>query len=99
MAHVPMDRVILRKMAEVGIPPEKNSFYRIEQGNATWSGIISASVGKPCSRRSGAGVCGRSTRYVAQGLWQGILARVHLIRYADDFIITGKSKKKCWTVR
>jgi hypothetical protein len=27
------------------------------------------------------------------GSWQGILARVHLIRYADDFVITGKSKE------
>ncbi len=92
MAHVPMDRVILRKWLKSGYL-EKNSFYRIETGNAMQGGIISPVFGKPCSRRSRSWCLREKYPLRGPGSWQGILARVHLIRYADDFIITGKSKE------
>jgi len=90
MAHVPMDRVILRKWLKSGYL-EKNSFYRTEQGTPQ-GGIISPVLANLAL--DGLERCLRE-KYPLRGpgSWQGILARVHLIRYADDFIITGKSKE------
>jgi RNA-directed DNA polymerase len=90
MAHVPMDRVILRKWLKSGYM-EKHSFYATEQGTPQ-GGIISPVLANLAldglERRL-------REKYPLRGpgSWQGILARVHLIRYADDFIITGKSKE------
>ena len=90
MAHVPMDRVILRKWLKSGYL-EKKSFYRTEQGTPQ-GGIISPVLANLAL--DGLERCLRE-KYPLRGpgSWQGILARVHLIRYADDFIITGKSKE------
>jgi RNA-directed DNA polymerase len=90
MAHVPMDRVILRKWLKSGYM-EKHSLYATEQGTPQ-GGIISPVLANLAldglERRL-------REKYPLRGpgSWQGILARVHLIRYADDFIITGKSKE------
>jgi RNA-directed DNA polymerase len=90
MAHVPMDRVILHKWLKSGYM-EKNSFYRTEQGTPQ-GGIISPVLANLAL--DGLERCLRE-KYPLRGpgSWQGNLARVHLIRYADDFIITGKSKE------
>jgi RNA-directed DNA polymerase len=90
MTHVPMDRVILRKWLKSGYL-EKKSFYRTEQGTPQ-GGIISPVLAN--FALDGLERCLRE-KYPLRGpgSWHGILARVHLIRYADDFIITGKSKE------
>jgi len=90
MAHVPMDRVILHKWLKSGYM-EKGSFFKTEEGTPQ-GGIISPVL-------ANLALDGLERRLRAKyplrgpGSWQGILARVHLVRYADDFIITGKSKE------
>lgn len=90
MAHVPMDRVILRKWLKSGYM-EKHSFYATEQGTPQ-GGIISPVLANLALDSLELRL---REKYPLRGpgSWQGILARVHLIRYADDFIITGKSKE------
>lgn len=90
MAHVPMDRTILHKWLKSGYM-EKGSFFKTEEGTPQ-GGIISpvlANLALDCLERR------LREKYPLRGpgSWQGILARVHLVRYADDFIITGRSKE------
>jgi len=90
MAHVPMDRAILHKWLKSGYM-EKGSFFKTEEGTPQ-GGIISPVLANLAldglERRL-------REKYPLRGpgSWQGILARVNLVRYADDFIITGRSKE------
>lgn len=90
MAHVPMNKAILRKWLKSGYM-EKQAFYATEQGTPQ-GGIIS-----PVLANLALDGLERRLREKyplrGKGSWQGILARVHLIRYADDFIVTGSSKE------
>ena len=89
LAHVPMDRVILRKWLKAGYM-EKQVLHATEEGTPQ-GGIISPVLANLAldglERRL-------RERYPERGKGsdKGRKAKVHLIRYADDFIITGRSK-------
>lgn len=90
MAHVPMDRVILRKWLKAGYL-EKHAFHATEQGTPQ-GGIISPVLANLALD----GLERRLREKYPQrgkGSWHGRAAGVHLIRYADDFIITGRTKE------
>lgn len=88
--HVLMDKMILRKWLKSGFL-EKQVFYDTISGTPQ-GGIISpvlaslALDGLERRLREGFPVRGK-------GLTRGRSAQVHLIRYADDFIITGHSRE------
>jgi RNA-directed DNA polymerase len=90
LAHVPMDRVILRKWLKAGYM-EKQVLHATEQGTPQ-GGIISPVLANLAldgfERRL-------RERYPVRGKGSenGRKAKVHLIRYADDFIITGRTKE------
>lgn len=89
LAHVPMDRAILRKWLKAGYM-EKHALHATEQGTPQ-GGIISPVLANLAldglERRL-------RERYPLRGKGseKGRKAGVHLIRYADDFIITGRSR-------
>ncbi len=89
LAHVPMDRAILRKWLKAGYM-EKQALPATEQGTPQ-GGFISPVLANLAldglDRRL-------RERYPLRGKGseKGRKAGVHLIRYADDFIITGKSR-------
>jgi RNA-directed DNA polymerase len=90
MAHVPMDKGVLRKWLRTGYM-EKSIFHATEQGTPQ-GGIISpvlANIALDGLERS------LREKYPQRGKGseKGRYAGVHLIRYADDFIITGRTKE------
>ena len=90
LAHVLMDRVILRKWLKAGYM-EKQILHATEEGTPQ-GGIISpvlanlALDGLERRLREHYPVRGKGSE-------NGRKAKVHLIRYADDFIITGRTKE------
>ncbi len=84
LKHAPMDRVVLRKWLKAGYM-EKNVFYHANAGTPQ-GGVISPTL----------------ANFVLNGL-EALLRKlfpsrtprpkVHLVRYCDDFIITGISKE------
>jgi RNA-directed DNA polymerase len=90
LAHVPMDRVILRKWLKAGYL-EKKALHATEQGTPQ-GGIIS-----PVLANLALDGLEQRLREIyplrGKGSEKGRKAGVHLIRYADDFIITGRSKE------
>ena len=90
MAHVPMNQATLRKWLKSGYM-EKHSFYATAQGTPQ-GGIVSPVL-------ANLALDGLERRLREQypqrgkGSWHGRAAGVHLIRYADDFIITGRTKE------
>lgn len=89
LAHVPMDKAILQKWLKSGYM-EKAAFYETEAGTPQ-GGIIS-----PVLSNLTLDGLERQLRekypHVGAGMSKGRAAQVHLVRYAEDFIITGKSK-------
>jgi RNA-directed DNA polymerase len=90
LAHVPMDKAILRKWLKAGYM-DKHVFFRTEAGTPQ-GGILSpvlanlALDGLERRLREQYPVTGK-------GKGQGEKALVNLVRYADDFVITGSSKE------
>jgi RNA-directed DNA polymerase len=90
MAHVPMDKAILRKWLKTGYT-EKGAFFQTDDGTPQ-GGVISpvlanlALDGLEQRLREKYPIAGK-------GCAEGRKARINLIRYADDFVITGKSKE------
>lgn len=88
--HVPMDKRILRKWLKSGYL-EKQVFHDTISGTPQ-GGIISPVL-------ANLALDGLETRLreaypmKGKGSWHGKAAQVHLIRYADDFVITGKSEE------
>jgi RNA-directed DNA polymerase len=91
LAHVPMDRVILRKWLESGYM-EKHVLHETTDGTPQ-GGIVSPALAN-CAldglERLLKGKYPTGTRIKSLG---GRYPSVNLIRYADDFVITGKSKE------
>jgi RNA-directed DNA polymerase len=87
LAHVPMDKAILRKWLKAGYM-EKQSFYESVDGTPQ-GGIIS-----PVLANLALDGLERAIRdaYPMQKN-QACKEQVYLVRYADDFIITGQSKE------
>jgi RNA-directed DNA polymerase len=87
LTHTPLDGVILRKWLQAGFL-EKDVFFATTEGTPQ-GGIISPAL----ANRALDGLegllrerCGGTRRQHQQN-------KVHLVRYADDFIITGTSKE------
>ncbi|ABX02787.1 MAG TPA: group II intron reverse transcriptase/maturase [Herpetosiphon sp.] len=87
LAHVPMDKAILQKWLKAGYM-EGTTLYPTEHGTPQ-GGIISpvlANLALDGLERILLEHCPRRTV-------RGIAAKVNLVRYADDFIITGRSRE------
>ena len=91
LAHVPMDRAILQKWLKSGYM-EKHVFHETTDGTPQ-GGIISPALSN-CAldglERLLKGKYPTGTRLRSLG---GKYPSVNLIRYADDFVITGKTKE------
>jgi RNA-directed DNA polymerase len=87
MKHVPMDKTILGKWLKAGYL-EKNAFRETTQG-APQGGIISPALAN-CALN---GLEAVLAPWTSRKTVQGRTAKVNLIRYADDFVITGNSKE------
>jgi RNA-directed DNA polymerase len=89
LAHVPMDKAILRKWLKAGYM-EKNVFFDTNDGTPQ-GGIISPVL-------ANIALDGLETRLrekfptSGEGSRKGKASRVNLVRYADDFVITGRTK-------
>jgi RNA-directed DNA polymerase len=87
LTHIPMDKVILRKWLQAGFI-EKDVFRRTTEGTPQ-GGICSPAL----ANRALDGL--EALLHERFGATRGPQRRnkVHLVRYADDFIITGTSKE------
>ncbi len=86
LTHVPMDRVILRKWLEAGFL-EKNVLFATTEGTPQ-GGIISPALANATLD----GLEDLLARHYANATRRKRMFKVHLVRYADDFIITGTSE-------
>ena len=87
LTHIPMEKAILEKWLKAGFM-EKHVLYPTEAGTPQ-GGICSpvlANMALDGLERALRGVIRPTTR-------KGSKAQVHLIRYADDFLISGSSKE------
>lgn len=86
LAHVPMDKAILKKWLKAGFIDE-NTLHPTEAGTPQ-GGIIS-----PVAANLTLDGLERVLRERFPQLGQGRSALVNMVRYADDFIVTGRSKE------
>jgi RNA-directed DNA polymerase len=87
LAHVPMDKVVLRKWLQAGFI-EKDVFVATTEGTPQ-GGICSPAL----ANRTLDGLEALLRERFGARRRQRTLHKVHLVRYADDFIITGTSKE------
>jgi RNA-directed DNA polymerase len=87
LTHVPMDRVLLRSWLKAGFL-EKDVFFATTDGTPQ-GGIISPAL----ANRTLDGLESRLAERFGATPSRRRRHKVHLVRYADDFIITGTSKK------
>jgi RNA-directed DNA polymerase len=87
MGHIPMDKTILRKWLKAGYM-EKEILHSTEEGTPQ-GGIISPVL----ANMTLDGLERLLTKKFRRKNGRSLSPKVHLIRYADDFIITGKSKE------
>jgi RNA-directed DNA polymerase len=87
LAHVPMDKQLLRQWLKAGFL-EKHAWFATTEGTPQ-GGIVSPAL----ANWTLDGLQGRLTEHFAQTLKQQWMNKVHLVRYADDFLITGTSKE------
>ncbi len=90
LAHVPMDRAILRKWLKAGYMEKQVLACDRSRGRHRAGSSRRCWLTSPSTVWSGA--CGSDTRCAAKDRRRGARPGVHLIRYADDFIITGRSQ-------
>jgi RNA-directed DNA polymerase len=86
LANVPMDKVILQKWLEAGFL-EKNVFFATTEGTPQ-GGVISPAL----ANRTLDGLENLLAERFGRTASQRRKNKVHLVRYADDFIITGTSE-------
>jgi len=94
LAHIPMDKAILRKWLKAGYM-EKNILHPTEEGTPQ-GGIISPVTANMVLD----GLEQRLRDAFPQRITQGgrlISTKVNLIRFADDFVITGRSREQLET--
>lgn len=87
LAHVPMDKVILRKWLAAGYM-EEQVFYETEEGTPQ-GGVISPVLANFALD----GLERRLREKYPSRTRRSKRAQVNLVRYADDFIVTGSSKE------
>jgi RNA-directed DNA polymerase len=85
-AHIPMDKSILHKWLKAGYI-DKQVFYRTEEGTPQGGPISPALANLTLDGLE------RELRSLYPGDRQSRKAKVNLIRFADDFVITGSSKE------
>ncbi len=87
LAHIPMDKAILRKWLQAGFM-EKDVFF------ATTAGTPQGGIASPAlANRTLDGLERLLHERFGARRRQHARNKVHLVRYADDFIITGTSKE------
>jgi RNA-directed DNA polymerase len=86
LAHVPMDRQVLRKWLNAGFL-EKHAWFATTEGTPQ-GGCISPAL----ANWTLDGLQRLLAEHFAKTLKQQRMNKVHLVRYADDFLITGTSK-------
>jgi RNA-directed DNA polymerase len=86
LAHIPMDKAILRKWLKAGFI-DRNNFHPTEAGTPQ-GGIIS-----PVAANLTLDGLERLLRERFPRLGHRRTAMVNMVRYADDFIITGRTKE------
>jgi RNA-directed DNA polymerase len=86
LAHIPMDRAILRKWLKAGFIDE-NTLHPTEAGTPQ-GGIVS-----PVAANLTLDGLEKVLRERFPQLGHGRSALVNMVRYADDFIVTGRSKE------
>lgn len=89
--NIPMDKTILRKWLKAGFL-ENNTFYETETGTPQ-GGIISPVLANLALDRLETTLRSKFPIKWSAGALRGISPKVHLIRYADDFVITGGTKE------
>jgi RNA-directed DNA polymerase len=87
LMHIPMDTGILEKWLKSGYL-EHSNWFATEAGTPQ-GGIVSPTLANLALNGLEVLLARRFRRHVKQGQW--IHPKVHLVRYADDFIITGSS--------
>jgi RNA-directed DNA polymerase len=87
LAHVPMDKAILRKWLAAGYM-EEQVFHETDEGTPQ-GGVISPVLANLALD----GLERLLREKYPSNTKRGDLAQVNLVRYADDFIITGRSKE------
>jgi len=90
LAHIPMDKAILRKWLKAGFI-EKHALHPTEEGTPQ-GGIISPSLANLTLDGLERLLRERYPK-TGKGKARGEKARVNFVRFADDFIITGASKE------
>src|SRR3954447_20332791 len=86
LSHVPMDKVTLKKWLKAGFLEEGVLFATTE--GTPQGGIISPAL----ANRTLDGLEDLLAEHYAQSRRRARMNKVHLVRYADDFIITGKAR-------
>jgi RNA-directed DNA polymerase len=87
LTHIPMDKVVLRQWLQAGFM-EKDAFFATTEGTPQ-GGIISPAL----ANRTLDGLEAVLTERFGATHGPKRRNKVHLVRYADDFIITGTSKE------
>ena len=87
LTHVPMDRQVLRKWWNAGFL-EKHAWFATTEGTPQ-GGCISPAL----ANWTLDGLQRLLAEHFAKTLKQQRMNKVHLVRYADDFLITGTSKE------
>ncbi len=87
LTHIPMDTVILRQWLKAGYL-EAEAFHPTETGTPQ-GGIISPAL----ANRALDGLQAELQRHFKATPRQARQTKVHLVRYADDFVVTGSSRE------
>lgn len=89
LTHVPMDTVILEKWLRCGYL-EKSNWFATEAGTPQ-GGIISPTLANLTLDGLETLLADKFPRRQVNGHW--VHPKVHLVRYADDFIVTGSNRE------
>lgn len=87
LSHIPMDRLVLRKWLKSGYC-KNGSFYHTIAGTPQ-GGIISPTLMNIALD----GLQSRLDKRFPSTTVEGRRAKIHLVRYADDFVITGDTQE------
>jgi RNA-directed DNA polymerase len=88
LEHVPMDKLVLHKWLKAGVV-HRGQLQKTEAGTPQ-GGIISPTLANIALNGLEAGLVAHLR--MALGASQLKHAKVHLVRYADDFVVTGESQ-------
>jgi RNA-directed DNA polymerase len=94
LAHVPMDNRVLRKWLKAGFL-ERGCLHRTEMGTPQ-GGIISPTLANITLNGLETGLRRHLVASLGSKKAEGV--KVNLVRYADDFVVTGDSKELLETV-